>query len=198
MSKVNVALSRTVVLSTLKRPLVTMPRRAIVKVCDATAVEANTTFSNSSSPPRFAPANVIVQPVALSNVTVAEPPFQDADVEEFVHVPETVHAPLPKEMKLVTEEMLTLPVTATVPDVLVRFPPLIVSVVTDVIANVVLANVPLEMMSSLVTVIADASVQVNPAPAVIVKSSKVLSVESIVKVPELDPFPSVTIPVRSE
>jgi hypothetical protein len=41
-------------------------------------------------PGRFAPAKVIVPPLALVNVTEAVPGLQEADVEASVHVPATV------------------------------------------------------------------------------------------------------------
>jgi len=62
----------------------------IVNVCAVAALELNVTLLNSL-PERFAPANVIVPPVALLNVTVPVPAPHDADVEAFVHVPVTVH-----------------------------------------------------------------------------------------------------------
>jgi hypothetical protein len=45
----------------------------------------------NSLPERFAPANVIVPPVALLNATLPVPAAHDADVEAFVQVPVTVH-----------------------------------------------------------------------------------------------------------
>jgi hypothetical protein len=63
----------------------------IVKVCAVPAVELNVMLLNSL-PERFAPANVIVPPVAPLKVTVPVPAPHDADVEAFVHVPVTVHA----------------------------------------------------------------------------------------------------------
>ena len=73
------------------------------------------------------------------------------------------------------DEMLTAPVMAALPEVSVRSPPDIVRLPAEVIANVLLANVPPEMMSALVTTTSVASVTVPPE---IVKSSNVLSVES--------------------
>jgi hypothetical protein len=54
------------------------------------ADEVKVTLLNSF-PGRLAPAKVIVPPVGLVNVTVPVPALHDADVEEFVHVPLTVH-----------------------------------------------------------------------------------------------------------
>src|SRR3989449_6727698 len=62
----------------------------IVKVCAVAAVEPNVMLLNSL-PERFAPANVIVPPIALLKVTVPVPAPHDADVEAFVQVPVTVH-----------------------------------------------------------------------------------------------------------
>ncbi len=73
------------------------PRVAIVNVCAVPALEVKVTLLNSASA-RFAPANVIVPPVALSKRTVPVPASQEADVVEFDHVPETVHVSLPKSI----------------------------------------------------------------------------------------------------
>src|SRR2546430_12771849 len=62
----------------------------IVKVCADAAEEPNVMLLNSL-PERFAPANVIVPPVALLSVTVPVPAAHVADVEAFVHVPVIVH-----------------------------------------------------------------------------------------------------------
>jgi len=62
----------------------------IVKICAVAAEEPNVMLLNSL-PERFAPANVIVPPVALLKVTVPVPALHAADVEAFVHVPVIVH-----------------------------------------------------------------------------------------------------------
>ena len=62
----------------------------IVKICAVAAVEPNVMLLNSL-PERFEPANVIVPPVALLNVTLPVPAPHVADVEAFVHVPVIVH-----------------------------------------------------------------------------------------------------------
>jgi len=62
----------------------------IVKICTDAAEEPNAMLLNSL-PERFAPANAIVPPVALLNVTVPVPAPQAADVEAFVQVPVIVH-----------------------------------------------------------------------------------------------------------
>jgi len=49
----------------------------------------------NSFPGRFVPANVIVPPVALVNVTVPVPALQEADVEAFAQVPVTVQVDEP-------------------------------------------------------------------------------------------------------
>src|SRR3989441_8481008 len=67
---------------------------AIVNVWADAAEEANEMLLNSLSG-RFVPANVIVPPVALVNVTVPVPGFHEADVDAFVQVPVTVHADVP-------------------------------------------------------------------------------------------------------
>ena len=164
------------------------PRVAIVKVCAVPAELVNVTELNSASA-KFVPANVIEPPVAESNVTVPEPASHVASVDAFVHVPETVHVSEPKSIADKADEMLTAPVIATAPDVLVRSPPLIVSEPADVMANVLFANVPPEMMRPFVTTTAVASVTV---PAEMVRSSNVLSVESNVIVAVAS---NVTIPV---
>ena len=74
-----------------------------------------------------------MDPVPASHVT---------SVEAFVHVPLTVHASEPKSMADAAEEILTLPVTEPVPDVLVRSPPLIVNTPCTVNVAAALASVP--------------------------------------------------------
>src|SRR3990167_2184063 len=93
------------------------PRVAIVNVWSAPEVDENVALLNSSSA-RFAPAKVIVPPVAESNVTVPVPASHVASVDAFVHVPETVHVSEPKSMADAAEEILTLPVTDVTPLVL--------------------------------------------------------------------------------
>ena len=73
------------------------PRVAIVKVWAVPALEVNVTELNSASA-KFAPANVIVPPVADVKVTVPVPASHEADVVAFVHVPETVHVEVPSVM----------------------------------------------------------------------------------------------------
>src|SRR6266705_2106336 len=67
---------------------------AMVNVWADAAEEVNETLL-SSIPGRFAPANVIVPPVALVNVTVPVPALHEADVEAFVQVPVTVQVDEP-------------------------------------------------------------------------------------------------------
>lgn len=64
-------------------------RVAIVNVWADPADDVKVMLLNSA-PARFAPAKVMVPPVALVNVTVPVPALHDADVEAFVHVPVTV------------------------------------------------------------------------------------------------------------
>ncbi len=98
---------------------------------------------------RFTPAKVIVPPVAESNVTVPVPASHPtASVEAFVHVPETVHVSLPKSMADAADEMLTAPVTVTLPEVLVMSPPLIVKPPFTVRVFVPLASTPPEIVSA--------------------------------------------------
>ena len=153
------------------------PRVAMVNVCAVPALDANVTLLNSASA-RFAPANVIVPPVALSKITVPVPASHAASVVELVHVPLTVHVSEPKSICDTEFEMLTEPVIDTSPDVEVRSPPDIVRLLA-VMVNVVLTSVPLEISNTLVTMSAVASVTV---PAPLSKSSNVLSVASIVMV----------------
>src|SRR5947209_12973836 len=65
----------------------------------------------NSFPGRFVPANVIVPPVALVNVTVRDPAFQEADVEAFVQVPVTVQVDEPMTTYAFTAPTFTLPLT---------------------------------------------------------------------------------------
>ncbi len=133
----------------------------------------------NSASARFAPANVIVPPVAESKVTVPVPAsHMAASVEAFVHVPEIVHVSEPKSMAEPTAEMLMLPEMTTLPDVLVKSPPLIVSDVAALLivnVNVLLANVPPEMVIVASTTMFVASVTVPPE---ILSVPKALSVES--------------------
>ncbi len=71
------------------------PRVAIVKVWAVPEEDVNATVANSL-PLRFAPANVIVPPVAEVNVTEPDPADQEAEVELSVHVPANVHGAPPK------------------------------------------------------------------------------------------------------
>jgi hypothetical protein len=106
------------------------PRVAIVKVWAVAALDVKVRLLNSFTD-RFAPAKVIVPPVAEVNVTVAVPGFQDAEVELFVHVPAIVHVSDPKAMYELADEMLTIPLMVTLPDVDVRAPPLIAREAAD-------------------------------------------------------------------
>jgi hypothetical protein len=86
------------------------PLVAIVKVCGVPAEELNVMLLNSL-PGRLTPANVIVPPVALVNVTVPVPGIHPADVEAFVQVPATVQVDAPRLIALVAVRMFTLPAT---------------------------------------------------------------------------------------
>jgi hypothetical protein len=98
---------------TVRVPPQIRARVAIVNVWAEPAEDANVTLLNSL-PGRFVPANVIVPPVALLNVTVPVPAFQDADVEAFVHVPFIVHVEAPRLTTVAAVRMSTSPVTVTV------------------------------------------------------------------------------------
>ena len=135
------------------------PRVAIVNVCEVPADEVNVTSSNSSSA-RFAPANVIVPPVAESKRIEPVPASQFASVEAFVHVPLTVHASEPKSIALEADEMFTLPTIVTAPDVLVRSPPDIVRFTSTFSVVVPFAYVPPEMVMLLSTSMFDNAVLV--------------------------------------
>src|SRR2546422_153838 len=67
---------------------------AMVNVWADAADEVNE-MSLNSLPGRFVPANVIVPPVALVNVTVPVPGIHEADVDAFVQVPVTVQVDVP-------------------------------------------------------------------------------------------------------
>jgi len=67
---------------------------AMVNVWADAADEVNE-MSLNSLPGRFVPANVIVPPVALVNVTVPVPGVHEADVDAFVQVPVTVQVDVP-------------------------------------------------------------------------------------------------------
>lgn len=73
----------------------TRARVARAKVWAVAAVDANTTVWNSG-PLRFAPAKVIVPPVAEPKVTTAVPEDHEAEVELFVQAPAKVHGAPPK------------------------------------------------------------------------------------------------------
>ena len=79
---------------------------AIVNVCIGAASELKETELNSASA-RFAPANVIVPPVADVNIISPVPASQEALVVEFVHVPVTVHVSDPKSIYAVAVDMST-------------------------------------------------------------------------------------------
>ena len=150
------------------------PRVAIVNVCAVAADDVNVTLLNSDSA-KFAPAKVIVPPVAELKVTVPVPLSQPAaSVEAFVHVPVTVHDSEPKAIADDALEMFTFPVIETVPDVLVRSPLDIVRLAA-VTVNVDLANVPPEIVSAFVTTVLVANVIV---PADTARAENVLSVDS--------------------
>ena len=168
------------------------PRVAIINVTINPAPSLRNLTSKNSASARFEPAKVIVRVTAtlLSNETSPVPASQTAaSVEEFVHSPSTVQVSDPKSIADAADEILTAPLTTTSPLVLVRSPPLIVRLPTEVSANVLLANVPPEIVSAFVTTTAEASVTV---PAETVRSSNVLSVESSVIVAVAS---NVTIPV---
>jgi hypothetical protein len=89
------------------------PLVAIVKVCGVTPEEVNVMLLNSL-PERLAPANVIVPPVALVNVTVPVPAIHPADVEAFVQEPVTVQVDAPRLIALAAVRTFTLPATMMV------------------------------------------------------------------------------------
>lgn len=123
------------------------PRVDIVNVCDAPPVELNDTLANSASP-RFAPAKVIVPPVAESKVTVAVPALQPtASVDALDQVPLTIQDSDPNEIAEAALLISTLPVMTTEPDVLVRSPPDIVTFPLTVNVWVLFASVPPEMVN---------------------------------------------------
>jgi len=98
--KPRLAVARAVVedpSDTLRVPPQIMALVAIVNVCADPADEVNVMLLNSLLG-RFVPANVIVPPVALVNVTVPVPALQEADVEAFVQVPVTVQVDEPMTM----------------------------------------------------------------------------------------------------
>ncbi len=172
----------------LNVPPMRRPRVAMVNVCAVPAELVNVTDENSSSA-RFAPANVIVPPVAESKVTVPVPASHTAaSVDAFVHIPLTVHVSLPKSIAEPTAEMLTAPVTTTLPLVLVRSPPFIVRL-PAVKVVVPLAYVPPERVKAFVMM---RFVLMVAVPTETVRSSNVLSVESTVM---LAVASKVTIPV---
>mgnify|MGYP001614250943 CR=1 FL=1 len=149
-----------------------------VNVWGVPAEEVKVRSLNSSS--EFVVMKAIVPPVAESNSIDPEPLSHRAlSVLELVHVPLTVHASEPKSIALEADEMLTAPVIVTAPLVLVRSPPDMVRDPADVIANVLFANVPPEIVSAFVMMTAEASVTVPPE---MVKSSNVLSEERSVMV----------------
>jgi hypothetical protein len=129
---------------TVSVPLIRRYLVLMVKVCAVPADELNVTLLNSASA-RFAPAKVMVPPVAESKVMDPVPASQTVpSVDAFVHVPLTVHDSLPKAIAEPAAEILTFPVTVTFPLVDVRSPPDIVRFPFTVNVFVPLANVPPE------------------------------------------------------
>src|SRR2546421_9168629 len=101
----------------------------------------------NSLPERFGPANVIVPPVALLNVTLPVPAAHDADVDAFVQVPVTGHVDEFRTRYPFAALMLTFPLieiaealdvrapkvaTVSPPDVRPKFAPDVVSMVDPV------------------------------------------------------------------
>lgn len=112
-----------------------------------TPFEAKSRLLNSFSA-RFVPANVIVAATAELRTNMPVPASHPAaSVEEFVHVPEANHVSEPKSMADAADEMLTLPVMVTPPDILVRSPPDIVRTPLTVNICVPFASVPLDMVN---------------------------------------------------
>ncbi len=72
------------------------PRVDIENVCADTDDDWNVMPLNSATE-RLDPANVMVPPVEESNVIVEDPADHDTDVDEFAHVPSTVHDSEPNE-----------------------------------------------------------------------------------------------------
>jgi hypothetical protein len=175
MERLPMDVSRAVVLDAswiVSVPANLSPRVAIVNVWGVPAEDSNVTLLNSASE-RFAPANVIVPPTAESNTMVPVPASQTvASVEAFVHVPETVQVSEPKSMAEAADEIFTLPVMTTAPDVLVKSPPDKVRA-AELTVNVPFASVPPLMVSVESTTILVAKVAV---PALIVRLPKALSV----------------------
>jgi hypothetical protein len=159
---------------TVRVPATCSARVAMVKTCAVPAEDSNVTLLNSASP-RFAPANVIVPPMAESNMIVPVPASQIvASVDAFVHVPDTVQVSEPKEMADAAEEMFTFPLMVTFPDVEVRSPP-DKDKLPAVTVNVALARTPPETVKALVIMVFVARVTV---PAETVSALNVLSVDN--------------------
>ena len=135
---------------TVSVPAIRRLRVAIVNVWAVPPDELNVRWLNSDSL-KLLPAKVMVPPTTDVKVTVPVPASHTIpSVEAFVQVPVTVQASLPKSMALNADEMFTFPVTDTVPDVLVRSPPDIVSDAAENV-NVLLASIPPETVSALAT-----------------------------------------------
>ena len=107
----------------------------------------------NSDSARFAPAKVIVPPVAESNKTEAVPASHTAaSVEALVHVPDTVQLSEPKVIAEAALEMFTLLVTMTVPDAEVKSPPDMVRMPFTVRALVPFARIPPEVVRAVAVI----------------------------------------------
>ena len=107
----------------------------------------------NSDSARFAPAKVIVPPVAESNNTLAVPASHTApSVEALVHVPDTVQLSEPNVIAEAALEMFTLLVTITVPDVEVKSPPDMARIPLTVSAFVPFASVPPEVVRAVAVI----------------------------------------------
>src|SRR6267143_1052440 len=98
---------------TVRVPPQLSPLVCIVNVWADAADDVNVMLLNSLTG-RLAPANVIVAPVALLNVTVLPPEAQVPDVDALVHVPLTVQFEFPRLTTVAAVRMVTFPVTVTV------------------------------------------------------------------------------------
>lgn len=124
--------------------------------------------------------------LAELNRTVAVPIDQEADVDALVHAPPMVQVSEPNAMYEETEEMFTVPLTPTFPEVLVIEPPERTRP-PRVIVLVPLANVPPEAVRVAFAVRAEASVSVPAARFRLLKAWVMVSVPVAVKATRLVP-----------
>src|SRR5882672_3211478 len=148
---------------TVRVPPQFTPIVCIVKACADAADEVNVMLLNSV-PGKFVPANVMVPPVALANVTVLPPAAHVADVDALVHVPLTVQFELPRLTLVAAVRIVTFPVTVTVEFRAMKVPctsksPFTVSAQLD---PATVSSVPVNPVMSMLAIVVAAARDVVP------------------------------------